>query len=372
MPVAQSELIELIGAAYDVAAGLQLWPGFLEQYARVLSADAAFFHLRRRDPHAAEMLAAHGVTDALLEPYQRYAAKLTAWRDVAPHPFPQGHVILDPLVSPRSPTVRSDGRDEYPLHLDALYSATGVIARTDGDGLHLTTLRRPAQGPWHESDSEAIARLLPHVTRAWMIQARVQLFEAGDVQANGPVRGMAFMTADGDCILANPAGKKIFRCDDGLVLQGGVLHAADPLVDARLRSMMLAAAGPTPSSGAVLVPRPSLRRPYQVVIAPLGRTVPLLVGSRVPRILVLIDDPAAHQPVASALLMQLYGLTPREAELAAALGAGATVKEAAVTLGMRYETARSHLRRVFDKTRTRRQADLMILVSGLPTDAPTS
>ena len=80
---------------------------------------------------------------------------------------------------------------------------------------------------------------------------------------------------------------------------------------------------------------------------------------------VIVRDPELHRPVAAEALMQGYGLTPREASLAVALGDGVTVEQAAERLAMRYETARTHLRRILSKTQTSRQAELMNLLARL-------
>jgi DNA-binding CsgD family transcriptional regulator len=65
---------------------------------------------------------------------------------------------------------------------------------------------------------------------------------------------------------------------------------------------------------------------------------------------------------ASSWLHVTYGCTPREAALAHTLAQGRTLAEAAGALGISVHTARTHLKRVFRKTGTRRQAELLRLV----------
>ena len=67
------------------------------------------------------------------------------------------------------------------------------------------------------------------------------------------------------------------------------------------------------------------------------------------------------------LLRGRFGLTPAEARLALQLIAGETLRGAAVKLNISYETARTELKNIFNKTGTRRQAELVIvLVTALP------
>ncbi len=60
---------------------------------------------------------------------------------------------------------------------------------------------------------------------------------------------------------------------------------------------------------------------------------------------------------------RMYGLTPREADIARYIGEGMTLPEAAERLGIALSTARTHLGRIFDKTDTRNQTALGLLVA---------
>jgi DNA-binding CsgD family transcriptional regulator len=62
------------------------------------------------------------------------------------------------------------------------------------------------------------------------------------------------------------------------------------------------------------------------------------------------------------LLRCHFGLTPAEARLALHLIAGETPQSAALKLNVSYETARSHLKNIFNKTGTHRQAELVVVI----------
>jgi DNA-binding CsgD family transcriptional regulator len=62
------------------------------------------------------------------------------------------------------------------------------------------------------------------------------------------------------------------------------------------------------------------------------------------------------------LLRSHFGLTPAEARLALHLVAGETLRSAEVKLSISYETARTHLKNIFDKTGTCRQAELIVVI----------
>jgi DNA-binding CsgD family transcriptional regulator len=62
------------------------------------------------------------------------------------------------------------------------------------------------------------------------------------------------------------------------------------------------------------------------------------------------------------LLRCHFGLTPAEARLALHLVAGETLRSAEVKLSITYETGRTHLKNIFNKTGTCRQAELLVVI----------
>ena len=75
-----------------------------------------------------------------------------------------------------------------------------------------------------------------------------------------------------------------------------------------------------------------------------------------------VGDPDAVAAAPRAVLRGLYGLTSAEAALAGCLLRGHDLNEAAEALGVGRETARTHLRRIFAKTETQRQSELLRLL----------
>jgi DNA-binding CsgD family transcriptional regulator len=57
-----------------------------------------------------------------------------------------------------------------------------------------------------------------------------------------------------------------------------------------------------------------------------------------------------------------FGLTPAEARLALHLVTGGTLRSAAADFSISYETARTHLKNIFNKTKTCRQTQLVIVI----------
>ena len=80
------------------------------------------------------------------------------------------------------------------------------------------------------------------------------------------------------------------------------------------------------------------------------------------RAAIFVSAPDAARSVDERALVAAFGLTAREAEVAAQLASGATIGSLAAAWGISANTVRGYLKAVFDKTGTHRQADLVRLV----------
>jgi DNA-binding CsgD family transcriptional regulator len=63
-----------------------------------------------------------------------------------------------------------------------------------------------------------------------------------------------------------------------------------------------------------------------------------------------------------AFLKDRFDLTPAEARLVARLMTGESLRSCSKALGIQYETVRTNLKSVFQKTKTHRQAELVMVV----------
>ena len=81
--------------------------------------------------------------------------------------------------------------------------------------------------------------------------------------------------------------------------------------------------------------------------------------------LVVTDPGVPGTPTPVDYAQKTFGLTMAEGRLTGHLEQGLSLAMAAEVMDIPVETARSHLRRVFAKTDTARQTDLMMLMTQL-------
>lgn len=89
-------------------------------------------------------------------------------------------------------------------------------------------------------------------------------------------------------------------------------------------------------------------------------------------VLLRVIDPAAAPLPDPGVLQDLFGFTPAEAALATDILAGHDLAASAARRRITLHTARAHLRRLFEKTGTNRQAELMRLLLLCPLPIPAT
>ncbi|MBW7963595.1 MULTISPECIES: hypothetical protein [unclassified Bradyrhizobium] len=112
----------------------------------------------------------------------------------------------------------------------------------------------------------------------------------------------------------------------------------------------------------VKISRPSGRPAMIATVMPLGVENSERLLSPLSRAIMFVKKPDEKPRLDPTMLTNIFGLSPRQAALTALLAEGATLIQAATALGIGFETARWHLRTIFEQTGTHRQVDLVRLV----------
>jgi DNA-binding CsgD family transcriptional regulator len=168
--------------------------------------------------------------------------------------------------------------------------------------------------------------------------------------------------AEGRVIEMNPAAERIVRCGNGLTTRQGRLRAERVFEAAKLARLIAAAGSHEPSgaaAGRMLVGRGGGKSPLTVSVAPL---TPQLSGVDHRFVLILVVCPE-DQASSADDWAKLYGLSPAESRLAAALMAGNRLSEIAARSGVRISTLRTQLSAILRKVGVERQADLVRVLS---------
>ena len=176
--------------------------------------------------------------------------------------------------------------------------------------------------------------------------------------------GVMLVAGEGRLRIANRAALSILQKKDGLWLSNEGL-VAERASDTRLLLRLLREAISTPALGElkespILLPRKFARTSLIVRVFP-GPGLKCRSDGRSRRdAMLMLYDQEMRLDVNISVLISLYGLTRGEASFAAALIRGKSIEEAAEELFISPHTARTHLKRIFMKTDTHRQSELVV------------
>lgn len=246
-----------------------------------------------------------------------------------------------------------------------------VLLRSQQHFVPLGMMRSKSRGAYEPEMLATLSRVLPHLTRVIQILLRLNDLEArarsDEALWNRLPYGVVLLEDNGRILWSNSAADAIISRSDGLTARGGMLQAKGAEDNAALLKLIGEAAETATgrgieAGGALAVPRDA-RRPLAVLVAPfsIDRTLHNMPVHR-PAVVVLINDPDCHPQPPAEMLAKLYRFTRRETALACLLIQGLDLREAADRLDVGMSTVRTHLRQIFEKTGTRRQAQLVSLL----------
>jgi len=176
--------------------------------------------------------------------------------------------------------------------------------------------------------------------------------------------GVIILRDDQQVLFMNKAATNILSKGDGLLRRRGGFRAMFPeeteKLSALLRSATLATSGRSRAGGVMALSRASTRRPLHIFVAALASGEGTSDGAGVCAI--FVGDPEARADIDEGLLRSLYGLTAAEAKVAVLLVQGDDALGVSKRLAVSFNTARTHMKRVFEKTSSSRQSELVHLI----------
>jgi DNA-binding CsgD family transcriptional regulator len=224
---------------------------------------------------------------------------------------------------------------------------------------------------WRDNDrpsADDLARmnaLRPHLARASLIAARLGLERAQGTVAAMERMGLpaAVLSSNGRVLAANPlleAMPAMF-----LPVAFGSMAIGDVQADLLFQQAIAAVRSEIePSVRSIPVPARQDRQSIIVHVLPLLRSAHDIFSGG--DILIAATAVSASSMVPSpTLLAGLFDLTPAEARLAAALSQGRPLKEAAARSNITVKTGRTYLERIFAKTGTHQQSQLVALLKNV-------
>lgn len=355
----EGRLIDLI---YASLVDEQAWADFLKEISGCCPGGGStlFFH----DGHAASggISMTHGIPPDFEKAYPSYAPKNLWMRNINRRPIGLG--VRAEAMCPFSEVERSEYYNEL-LKPHGIHSGIGITLQRDGTRSFMLSVIGAAQEERVEQGAaDMLTRLAPHLSRIFALHRRAlsqapTLALAGALDA---IRVGVIKVGPGKAVLwANDEAERLLEQGRGVGRDlAGRLRILDEALDRALGEML----SRTPPSDAASrtvageIHRPAATAPLKVTLANSGQSLieRYFAG---PTALVLLEGRPATAAMEPAAIMRRFGFTRREAEIACDIGAGLTLAAVAGRRGIATETVRVHVKRLFAKTGTHRQAELI-------------
>lgn len=356
-------LIRTIEAVHAAGLDAKGWPDALAAAANLIGGAGATFEVIDRATVQPTEWYGWGIPEASEVQYLAQFAPLSP-RPAVGFRMGAGAIVYDRLV------LDENAMDRDPFYADFLarYGFRYFISVNVDQGTPFAIQRTPKQGHITKREIELMQRLLPHLQQAHDVARRLKRAQTEsrtfERALDWLADGVALARADGTIVYANEALQAIFRRNDGLRTAKGAFDFVMP--ESRTRfGAALAAIATRRTDRAIdaaltefAVTRGPGIPPYIVSVRPLARTERYDINERTVAI-VFVRDPLSSNPAASSVLREVFGFTEAEAGLARALQSGLSVTAYAQDRTVSINTVYTHLRRLKEKTGSKRLAELV-------------
>ncbi|MBT1515076.1 LuxR family transcriptional regulator [Bradyrhizobium sp. SRL28] len=370
-PHDQQHLSDLIGIVYDAAIDPSLWESAIVKVADFVGGCGAALFCK--DVGAQHVMSLHAFG------YQR-PVPIALFQQI--YPAAEGHFLGDlevPIAStdlmPFTDLIQSELYRQWAKPQGLVEFLSAVVDRTTISTAIFGVFRHQRNGLVDDQARRHMRLIAPHIRRAVLIGKMFE-FTAAEVATfidtlDGLAAGMFLVDATARLIHANAAGNAILGASDILSSVGGRLVASDAQVDRTLREVFAAAGQSDAALGVKGIAVPLIGKNGERYIA---HALPLTSGAR--RRAGVVYTAAAALFVRQATLAvssapqaigSAFRLTPTELRVLLAIVEVGGIPEVATAFGVADTTIRTHVSRLFEKTGTSRQADLVKLVAGYAT-----
>jgi DNA-binding CsgD family transcriptional regulator len=365
----QESVLELVGLIYDSACDPTAWPQLLETLRRTVGASGADLSYFDLEKPSASISHSNGIVDGAFT--QEYLADfiwcdpfVIAGRNAGM--FVTGTVGIGESVVTTAALKKTAFYNDFGKRHEYTGGLTAIIS-ADGKRGSALNLCRPINHTFGDAELRLMRALVPHLQRALQMHDRMADLEDREGALHDALNrletGAMLVGRSGRVLFVNDAARLTLAERDGLAIDGGMLSGSRPRDTRELRNLIGGAAttaareGLLPG-GLILVDRPSGRRALQVIVAPapvrddvqaFGRTC----------VVVFVTDPERTPARDVALTARVYGFSRAETDVARLLLRGQTVQEIARSLYLTANTVRFHLKQLFAKTGTHRQAEFV-------------
>lgn len=343
---------------YRAATGEEEWSTIVADIAASCGGSSGLLYDCDAGSGSAALLGQHNLDPQAIAAYESHYNRVDIWHQRA-QMLPAGRVIGTDSLIGDAELLRSEFYCDHLRPQDLFYGAGATILRRPRRVVLFGIQRGRRPGAFTATELRALQSLMPHIRRSLAIARRLNRVPGlrDHVAALLAHSSSPAMLVDAQLRLhyANDATAQLFATGGGLRLRDGGIAALREADTRKLRQAVRRAMGMVDGNGLgdMLWLTRQDRPPLQVAVVPLSGQAG--AGGRA---MLLVNAPEED---GLAALARHYRLTPAEARLLGGLAAGQDLAAFAARQEVSVNTLRIHLRRLFAKTGTHRQAQLIQL-----------
>jgi len=369
------QLSELIGEIYDAALDPSLWSDVLGKAGRFVGGPVAaifaksptaltgtvYYHSGDRDPSYRQLY---------FDKYIKFDPTTTAqyFSDVE-----QPMAVAD--IMPYQEFLETRFYKEWVQPQGMVDAVTAVLDKSVTSAALFAVFRYQSDGVVDDETRRRMRLIAPHIRQAALVGRLIDLKAADTAYLadtlDGLSAGMCLVDAVGRILHANAACHGILDAGDFLSVVEGRLVASDAKIDQAFRELFAVTGGGDAAIGIRRIGVPLKAQDgscYVAHVLPLTSGARRLAGITYSATAALFICKVATQIRSPPeIIARAYNLTPTELRVLMAIVEVGGVPEVAVALGVAESTVKTHLGRLFVKTGTGRQADLVKIVAGFAT-----
>ncbi|MAN63067.1 MAG: hypothetical protein CMI60_14105 [Parvibaculum sp.] len=368
--MARSEnLLRLVNTIYSAVGEPERWPDALQQIATNMSGAGALFEAVDKQSKTLGSRDSGILSPTSRNNYQRHFYAINP-RVKFSSRAPEGTIFFDRTIGSEKDLDRNEYYQDFLAPSGLRYFLSANLINNSQRRVTFAIQRSRQQGHVDDSDIAMLRQLMPHLkaahetTETLLAQRRTNATLAATLDAL-PSPALT-LTRLGEILFANQAAEKLLAEPDGLFLSGRYLRTARPEEQKALNNGLTLAAT-LGQNDATTPPLISISRPgggsLLVRATPLQRE-PETRGEEAQAILLMINADPRMPSHASSALMELFDLTPTEANLAVAFAQGSDLKQLAADRGLSLNTIRWHFGTIRAKLGAHTQADIVRIVLG--------
>jgi DNA-binding CsgD family transcriptional regulator/PAS domain-containing protein len=364
------DLVEVIAGFYDAGFDAKTWSDVLNKLKNMIHADVCAVASHGFDGKGGRLDHSIGIDALYVSAYTDFYARDNVWLHDRDRFASPGAVWTGQDLLADARLVETDFYKFWLRPQDLYHHLFGVLEASDRKVVYLMFSRARDKGSFWRDDVGLLRHLLPTLRRGIEAGARYQRLQrvqhiALDTLDALPI-GVMLLNVGGHIVAANRSAREILQSEDGLHNSADGLGVR--LAGGRLKLRDLIVGGPSRNGEAAgeiqgfSIDRGAERQAVTLLLSPV-QDFSQARDEEEPAAVLFVADPERATEVDPLRLHRIYGLSRAESRVAALLATGMRLEAVAQTLGLTYETVRKHLKQIFAKTGTSRQALLVRTLS---------